>query len=101
LLFWDWLVRLLRRPKLLLLNLLRLKDRSSLGLMRMIRIIMVTTVTTMGVGIMATEADTREEVGIGTTTRMVVMRIAGITVGRIVPGVVVDVGAGAANRSRR
>ena len=55
---------------------------------------MVTTVTTMGVGIMATEADTRVEVGIGTTTRMVVMRIAEITVGRIVPGVVVDVGAG-------
>jgi len=62
--------------------------------MRMIRIITVTTVTTMGVGIMATEADTRVEVGIGTTTRMVVMRIAEITVGRIVPGVVVDVGAG-------
>ena len=53
---------------------------------------MVTTVTTMGVVIMATEADTRVEVGIGTTTRMVVMRIAEITVGRIVPGVVVDVG---------
>jgi len=48
----------------------------------------------MGVVIMATEADTRVEVGIGTTTRMVVMRIAEITVGRIVPGVVVDVGAG-------
>jgi hypothetical protein len=33
---------------------------------------------------------------------MVVMRIAEITVGRIVPVVVVvDVGAGAANRSRR
>jgi hypothetical protein len=58
----------------------------------MIKIIMVTAVTTMGVVIMATEADTRVEVGIGTTTRMVVMRIAEITVGRIVPGVVVDVG---------
>jgi hypothetical protein len=98
LLFWHWPVRLLRRPKLLLLNQLRLKVRSSLGLMRMIRIIMVTTVTTMGVGIMATEADTREEVGIGTTTRMVVMRIAEITVGRIVPGVVVVADA---SRSRR
>jgi hypothetical protein len=54
----------------------------------MIRIIMVTTVTTMGVVIMATEADTRVEVGIGTTTRMVVMRIAEITVGRIALGAV-------------
>jgi hypothetical protein len=54
----------------------------------MIRIIMVTTVTTMGVVIMATEADTRVEVGIGTTTRMVVMRIAEITVVRIALGAV-------------
>ena len=49
---------------------------------------MVTTVTTMGVVIMATEADTRVEVGIGTTTRMVVMRIAEITVVRIALGAV-------------
>jgi len=62
---------------------------------------MVTTVTTMGVVIMATEADTRVEVGIGITIQMVGTRIVGTTVGQIVPGVVVDVGAGAANRSRR
>lgn len=49
---------------------------------------MVTTVTTMGVVIMATEADTRVEVEIGTTTRMVVMRIAEITVVRIALGAV-------------
>ena len=42
----------------------------------------------MGVVIMATEADTRVEVGIGTTTRMVVMRIAEITVVRIALGAV-------------
>lgn len=57
-----------------------------------------TAATTMEVGIMVTVADMGEGEGIGTITRMVVMRIAEITVGRIVPGVV---GAGAANRSRR
>jgi len=57
--------------------------------------------TTMEAVTTAMGVDTQEEVGIGITTRMVVMRIAAITVGRIVPGVVVDVGAGAANRSRR
>ena len=67
----------------------------------MIRIITDTMVTTMEAGIMVTVAAMGEGEGIGTTTRMVVMRIAEITVGRIVPGVVVDVGAGAANRSRR
>lgn len=61
-----------------------------------------TAATTMEAGIMVTVAAMGEEGGIGTTTRMVVMRIAEITVGQIVPGVVgVDVGAGAANRSRR
>ena len=64
----------------------------------MIRIITDTMVTTMEAGIMVMVAVMGEEGGIGTTTRMVVMRIAEITVGRIVPGVV---GAGAANRSRR
>jgi hypothetical protein len=48
----------------------------------------------MEVGITVMEVAMRVEEGIGTTTRMVVMRIAEITVGRIVPGVVVDVGAG-------
>jgi len=57
-----------------------------------------TAATTMEAGIMVTVADMGEGEGIGTITRMVVMRIAEITVGRIVPGVV---GAGAANRSRR
>ena len=60
-----------------------------------------TAATIMEAGIMVTVADMGEGEGIGTITRMVVMRIAEITVGRIVPGVVVDVGAGAANRSRR
>jgi hypothetical protein len=70
--------------------------------MRTIRIITDTMGTIMEAGIMVTVADMGEEEGIGTITRMVVMRIAEITVGRIVPGVVeVDVGAGAANRSRR
>jgi hypothetical protein len=57
-----------------------------------------TAATIMEAGIMVTVADMGEGEGIGTITRMVVMRIAEITVGRIVPGVV---GAGAANRSRR
>jgi hypothetical protein len=70
--------------------------------MRTIRIITDTMGTIMEAGIMVTVADMGEGEGIGTTTRMVVMRIAEITVGRIVPVVVVvDVGAGAANRSRR
>ena len=47
---------------------------------------------------MVTVAAMGEEGGIGTTTRMVVMRIAEITVGQIVPVVVVVVGA---SRSRR
>jgi len=67
----------------------------------MIRIITDTMGTIMEAGIMVTVAAMGEGEGIGTITRMVVMRIAEITVGRIVPGVVVDVGAGAANRSRR
>ena len=54
--------------------------------------------TIMEAGIMVTVAAMGEEGGIGTTTRMVVMRIAEITVGRIVPGVVGVVGA---SRSRR
>jgi hypothetical protein len=59
-----------------------------------------TAATTMEAGIMVTVAAMVEGEGIGTITRMVVMRIAEITVGQIVPGVV-GVGAGAANRSRR
>jgi len=54
----------------------------------MIRIITDTTATTMEVGITVMVAVMREEVGIGTTTRMVVMRIAEITVGRIALGAV-------------
>jgi hypothetical protein len=69
--------------------------------MRTIRIITDTMGTIMEAGIMVTVAAMGEGEGIGTITRMVVMRIAEITVGQIVPGVVVDVGAGAANRSRR
>ena len=57
-----------------------------------------TAATTMEAGIMVTVAAMGEEGGIGTITRMVVMRIAEITVGRIVPGVVGVVGA---SRSRR
>jgi hypothetical protein len=66
--------------------------------MRTIRIITDTMDTIMEAGIMVTVAAMGEEGEIGTITRMVVMRIAEITVGQIVPGVVgVDVGAGAAN----
>ena len=54
--------------------------------------------TIMEAGIMVTVAAMGEGEGIGIITRMVVMRIAEITVGQIVPGVV---GAGVANRSRR
>ena len=57
-----------------------------------------TAATTMEAGIMVTVAAMGEGGGIGTITRMVVMRIAEITVGRIVPGVVGVVGA---SRSRR
>ena len=57
-----------------------------------------TAATTMEAGIMVTVAAMGEEGGIGTTTRMVVMRIAEITVGQIVPVVVGVVGA---SRSRR
>ena len=57
-----------------------------------------TAATTMEAGIMVTVVAMVEGEGIGTITRMVVMRIAEITVGRIVPGVVGVVGA---SRSRR
>ena len=64
----------------------------------MIRIITDTTVTTMEAGIMVMVAVMGEEEGIGTTIQMVVMRIVGIIAARIALG---EVGAGAANRSRR
>jgi len=57
-----------------------------------------TAATIMEAGIMVTVAAMGEGEGIGTITRMVVMRIAEITVGQIVPGVVGVVGA---SRSRR
>ena len=57
-----------------------------------------TAATTMEAGIMVTVVAMVEREGIGTITRMVVMRIAEITVGRIVPGVV---GVAGASRSRR
>ena len=57
-----------------------------------------TAATTMEAGIMVTVVAMVEGEGIGTITRMVVMRIAEITVGRIVPGVV---GVAGASRSRR
>jgi hypothetical protein len=69
--------------------------------MRTIRIIMVTTVTTMEVAIMVTVADMGEGEGIGTTTQMVVMRIVATTVGQIALGEVGVGVAGAANRARR
>ena len=57
-----------------------------------------TAATTMEAGIMVTVVAMVEGEGIGTITRMVVMRIAEITVERIVPGVV---GVAGASRSRR
>jgi hypothetical protein len=56
----------------------------------MIRIITDTMVTTMEAGIMVMVVVMGEEVGIGTTTQMVVMRIVATTVGQIALG---EVGA--------
>ena len=67
--------------------------------MRMIRIITDTTITTTEVGIMVMAGDMGEGEGIGTTIRMGGMRIAEITVGQIVPVVVVVAGVGVVSRS--
>jgi hypothetical protein len=63
----------------------------------MIRIITDTTATTMEAGTTAMGVDTQEEVGIGTTIRMVGTRIVGTTVGQIALGEVGVVVAGDAS----
>ena len=63
----------------------------------MIRIITDTMVTTMEAGIMVMVAVMGEEEGIGTTIRMVVMRIVATTVVQIALGEVGVVGAGVAS----
>jgi hypothetical protein len=99
--FWDWLVQLSHRHKPQHQHLHRPphldKDLSSLGRMRMIRIITDITATTMEAGITVMVAVMGEEEGIGTTIQMVVMRIAATTVGQIALGEVGVVGAGVAS----